>query len=397
MDRIRIITDTVYLTDEAANQLTTVVGFVRRLTGEGKKRPASLVLSLRIDRYDFLRIVCHRMENGVWRVSCIDANLPAHLRGDNGSPIRTTDELALALTRLLHFVSMVVLPDCQSKIIPGVGKGNRSFIHYLEAMIQIQDPGHQLLIGSHVANMRYQHKPPMITWGESTTFKSRELSLALYDKKSQRKAGILDPAGVESTRIECAIRNAERLAREVKETKAFNGPAGAVVSTMSLESAYAVLRRNIARLSGFGNIVGDLPPGLSKTSKLLLVGLSSQIDEPHVIDLALENYRRAEAPCSRTLRTITQEVREHAARVIAPDALALLPKDFKALRWSDVRMPGSEWLFDALIANMGAPSNSDPEILKAWSSTTFLASKPVGGNIDGPYLPSVALPWKQTL
>jgi hypothetical protein len=397
VDRIRIILDTVYLTDEAANVDTTVEGFRRNACGEGKKKSDSLILTLALGRYGFLRIVCHRMTNGVWRVSCIDANLPAHLFGHNARPIRTTHELALALTRVQYFVSLVVLPECHNRIVPGVGIRNRGYIQYVEAMIQLQDPGHCLLLGTHVANQCYQHKASMVVWGEATTFKGKELGLRFYDKHAQRKIGILDPKGVESTRIECIVSNADRLAKEVKDTKAFTGPAGEVVSTLSLESAYAVLLRNLGRCSGFGSIVGELPAKLSKTSKLLLMGLGSHFDKPHAVDLVLENYRRSHNPCERTFRTVNNEVREHAHHFIAPDALALVPTDFQDLKWSNVLMPATERDFNVLVRDMGAPSTPDPQIIDAWSKTTFLATKPVGGNSDGPHLPCVDLPWKNTL
>jgi hypothetical protein len=397
LDRIRIILDTVYLTDEAANLTTTVDRFVRRVDGEGKMKPASLILFLRINRYAFLRIVCHRMANGTWRVSCIDANLPALLKGDNSSPIRATDDLALALTRLQYFVSLVVHPKCHGRIVPGVGDNNRSYLHYVEAMIQIQDPGHRLLIGSHVANQRYQHKPALVAWGQYTTFKGREISLTFYDKHAQRKIGILDPKGIDGTRIECIVRNSARLAKEVKATGAFTGTAGEVVSTLSPQSAYAVLRRNLGFTSGFGSIVGELPVKLSTPAKLLLMGLASRIDEPGAIDLVLENYQRCQTPGDRTFRTVNKEVREHAHRFIAPDALALVPPDFQDLKWSDVRMPATERDFNVLLRDMGAPSVPDPAIVEAWSKTTFLATKPTGGNIDGPNVPCIHLPWKQTL
>ena len=397
MDRTRMIPDQLYLTNEAANQSTTVDRFYRRVGAEGKEKPASLKLSLAVNRYEFIRIICHRLTNGFWRVSCIDANLPALLKGHNGCPIRTSHDLALALTRLQFFVSLVVRSDCHDRIIPGVGPRNRGFVKYMEMMIQIQDPEHHLLIGSHVANITYQHKTPSIAWGESTSFKGRELNLKFYDKHAQRKSGILDPEGVEGTRVECIARNADRLANEVKDSKAFTGSPGAVVSTLSLESGYDVLRRNLGRTSGFGSIASDLPAKLSTTSKLLLMGLNSNFDQRHAVDLLLENYRRSQNPCERTFRTVNKEVREHAHRFIAPDALALVPPNFQELQWSDVRMPSAEKDFRALVCDMGAPDVPDPQILEAWSSTTMLAAKPTGAELAGLYLPTFDWPWKQTL
>jgi hypothetical protein len=193
------------------------------------------------------------------------------------------------------------------------------------------------------------------------------------------------------------VGNAARLAKEVRATKNYTGAAGEVVSTLSLESAYALLKLNLGRLSGLGSILGELPTKLSTPSKLLLMGLGQQVNKPHAIDRVMENYRRCQRPGERTYRTVNKEVRENAHHLIAPDVLAMLPSDFADLKWSDVSMPATERDFDVLVRDMKAPTIPDPQILEGWSRTKFLSAKPVGGNIDGPNLPDAHMSWKQTL
>ena len=397
MDRIRFIPDRLFLTDEAANKMTTTPHFRRRVAVEGKSKPEGLILSLGLDCYAFLRIICYRLDSGEWRVSCTDANLPAHLYGHNGRPIRNDEELALALTSVHYFTSLVTRPEGHGRIIPGVGPDNHGYIRTVECMVQIQDPDHCLLIGSHLAGMRYQHGRPMITWGKSTTFTGQELGFTFYDKLAQRPSGIRDPECIDATRLECIVKNDKRLAKEVKASRAFVGAPGEVVNTLSLRTAYAVLRQNLGRMSGFGRIVRELPAKLSSTSKLLLMGLGARLDDPHALDLVLENYRRSQSPCERTFRTVNAEVREHAHNFMAPDALALVPPDFEDLQWSDVRMPQDERNYGILLRDLGAPSVPDPLILEAWSRTSFLRTKPAGGDLSGPYVPALYMPWRDTL
>lgn len=397
MDRIRYIPDRIFLTDEASDRSTTVEGFERRVVGKGKTKPESLILTLSLGSYEFLRIIAHRLDDGRWRVACLDVNLPAHLYGHNGRAIRTDDELALALTRVKHFVSKVVRPECWDKIIPGAGRGNRGFIQYVEAMVQIQDPGHRLILGSHVAHMANQHGRQLVAWGSYTRFKGTEVAITIYDKAGQRKKGILVPALIDSTRMECTVKNPRRLAQEGMATGEYVGKPGEVLCSLSLRTAYAVLRRNLGKLSGLGCRPDDTLRNLSSTARQLILGLGSRISKPHAVDQLLENYRQACSPCLSTFTSVSKQVRSHAYAWIAPDALSLLPADMDLLKRSDVRMPRTEKDFDILLRDTGAPMAPEPAILAAWSQTTFLKIKPIGFELAGHTVPGPCMPWKKTL
>ena len=394
MDRIRLIPDRLILTEEAANRSSTRERFDRWLHALGKQHSDSMVLALGCAAYPFLRIICHRLDSGDWRVSCVDANLPSHLHGHNARPIRNDEDLALALTRVRHFVSLVVTPDCHRRIIPGVGWDNKGYVRNVEAMVQIQDPDHRLLVGSHVASMKHQHEHPLVKWGQSTRWSADALTFTLYDKHAQRKSGRLDPPGIQSTRIECSPKNCKRLAQDVAATGLFQGDAGEVVRTLSLRTAYAVLRQNLARVSGCGPVIGDLPAKLSKPARHLLMGLGTRVNVRHEVDLVLENYRRS-GPCERTFRTVSGEVRATALRMMAPDPSALVPPDLEDLRWSDLRLPADESAFATLVRDLEAPAVPDPEILEAWSRTTFLTKKPSGTDLAGPRGFPFSKPWQQ--
>lgn len=397
MDRIRFIPDRVYLTDEASDRSTTVEGFERRVVGKGKTKPESLILTLSLGSYQFLRIIAHRLDDGRWRVTCLDVNLPAHLYGHNGRAIRTDDELALALTRVKHFVSKVVRPECWDRIIPGVGRGNRGFIQYVEAMVQIQDPGHRLILGSHVAHMSNQHGRQLVVWGSYTRFKGTEVAITVYNKAGQRKKGILVPDLIDSTRLECTVKNSRRLAQECVVAGDYVGNPGEVLCTLSLLTAYAILRRNLGRMSGLGSRPDDILRNLSSTARHLVLGLDSRISKPHAVDQLLERYRQACCPCPSTFASVSKQVRSHALVRIAPEVLSLLPADMDLLKRSDVTMPWTEKDFDILLHDTGAPVAPEPEILAAWSQTTFLKIKPVGFELAGHTVPAPSMPWKKTL
>lgn len=393
MDRIRFIPDRNYLTDEAIGKNTTTIGFTRRWTSKGKHTPTSVTLKPDININ--LTIVAQRLDDGRWRVTCIDVTLPSLLFGHNGRPIKTLMELALALTRLKFFVSLVVRPECHGRIIPGVGSDNLGYIQYVEAMIQFQDPGHRLLIGSHLASYRYQHKSSLVCWGQSTRTQRRELSLSFYDKAAQLR-GTPDPASCECTRVECIIRPAERVAKEVRATKVYDGARGEVVSTLTLATGYALVRRSLTEMSGFGLCDSGNLRKLSKPARTLIAGIGNQIGRRHVIDHALETYRRTERCHDRTFRKINHEVRAYAVSHMVTDLSALVPESIDDLQWSDVRLLGTEARLGHALVQWKAPMEADPEILAAWSRTTFLRKKPVNGELVGPlFAPARYLPFSK--
>lgn len=393
MDRSRFIPDRLYLTDEAIGKNTTTNDFTRRWTSKGKQKPTSVTLKPDLDIP--LTIVAQRLDDGRYRVTCIDTTLPSLLYGHNGRPIKTPEELALALTRLKHFVSLVVRPECRGRIIPGVGPDNLGYIQYAEPMIQLQDPGHRLLIGSHLARYRHQHKSPLVCWGQSTRTKRRELSLTFYDKAAQLR-GTPHPASCKCTRLECIIRPAERIAKEVRTSKAYDGAPGEVVSTLTLATGYAVIRHNLSEMSGFGLCDSEILRNLSKPARTLIAGIGNQIGQRHAVDHALETFCRTETNHERTFRKINKEVRAYAVSHMIPDLSALVPESIGDLQWSDVALLGMESLFGHALARWKAPMEPDPQILEAWSKTTFLKKKPVGGELVGPlFAPVRSMPFRR--
>ncbi len=396
IDRLRLILALVFLTDEAADRLLTVAGFTRRVTNVGPNRPKSITLTLTSGGHKLLVVISHRLDDGHWRVGCVDLNLPALVFGHNGRPIRTLFEVALALTRAAHFLRLVTQPSCHAWLTPGVGFPNNGYVRSVECMIQIQDPGHLLLTASHTTAVPYQHKSPLVCWGQSTLHKSAELDLSIYDKAAQRRLGTVLPEGIDGTRIEIKIKNPERLATEVM--KAGNlGDGGEVVRTLDLATSYAVVRRNLARMTGWG-VTPDLAlRDLPVAARHLVIGLGSRISKPQAVDKVLADYRHVCSPCPSTLRNVTNRLRAYAAAVTAPGAAALLPEAMDELQWSDVCNFGAEAEYQAFLTAAAAPMEPCPLIMDAWSRTSFHRLKPEGRDIVGRTVPIHSQPWRRNI
>lgn len=396
IDRIRFLLDRVFLTEDAAHAARTVKGFKRTVTNEGAIGPRTMVLKFLLGNYPLVRIISHRLDDGRWRVKLMDANLPALLWGHNGHPIRTDFELALALTRLQFIAALVTSPESQERLIPGSGKGNRGYVNYMELTGQIQDPKQKLLLSSHMAHRRYQHQHPLVIWEKLTLFKGTESDLKFYDKHSQRRCGLVTPAGIPCTRIELTLKNAERLGNEISTWNSsgqLSGQTGEVVTSLSTRTAYGMLRHNITALSGLGLFPDPSLVEIEGAAQSILIGLGSRIGDPHAVDEALAHYVTLKERCHKTVQDTIRAVRAYAVTWHGPDFHSLLPADLEDVHWSDISMYQTERDFGYLIREIGAPSEPDPAILALWSTTTLLKRKPNTCELVGTLF-APGLPWK---
>ncbi|MEO8613872.1 MAG: hypothetical protein ABI600_01925 [Luteolibacter sp.] len=398
LDRIRFLADRVFLTEEAAHAARTVKGFKRTVTNEGEIGPRTMVLKFLFGKYPLVRIVAHRPIDGRWRIKLIDANLPALVWGHNGHPIRTDRELALALTRLRYIASLVTSSECQERLIPGIGKGNRGHLSYVEFTGQIQDPEQRLLRSTHVAHRRYQHKHPLVNWKKFTLFDGEESALKFYDKHAQLR-GVVTPADFPCTRFELTLKKAERIGRDVSEWNASRQrpePTGSVVTTLSVRAAYGVLLHSISELSGFGQFPDPSLVEIKGAAQSILIGLGSRIGDPHAVDEALENYVGLKKPCPKTLQDTTKAVRAYAVKWHEPDFETLLPAALEDVRWSEISLYRTEEDFKQLMREIGAPSEADSAIVTAWSKATLLKSKPDSCELVGTlFAPADQLPFRK--
>lgn len=394
MDRIRLILDSVFLPDDALDKLSSVEGFTRRVINIGKSRPKSITLTLKSGRFKILIVVAHRLDDANWRVACADLNISSLVFGHNGRLIRTPFELALALTRARHFMELVTLQGCHGRLVPGVG-ANNGFVQYAECSVQIQDPNHLILRGSHTARLPHQQKPALVCWGQSTLFFGTVVEVHFYDKSAQRRMGLVLPEGIDGTRIECKVKKPQRLALEAARTRNFQGSTGEVVKTLSLSTSYDILRHRVGQMTGWGRAPEDALRDLPVAARLLALGLGKSIAKPHAVDKVLSDYRIYCNPCESTLRTVSKRLRAYALATMAPESISMLPDDMEQLNRSDVTDGWVESEYRLFLASSGAPMEPCPEILAAWSQTTFHKRKPTGVDIVGPTAPLNLLPWRK--
>lgn len=392
MDRVTIISPRLFLSADAADRDRTVAPFNRWVGTKGRERPHTVTIALECHSTRLLTLVSHALDDGRWRVTRSDVNLPSLIWGHNGRALRSAAEVALAWTRARYFIKIVTEALGHDKIIPGTGRANLGFVRTAELMVQIQDPDHRLLRATHQTRLPHQHKPTFVAWGRSSDFNREDTRLRIYDKVAQRTGGRPNPMGGSLSRLEFVAKRPERLGRETGYALQLPPAAGDVISTLTLDDAYAVIRLNFRSLIGL-NTGGNLGASkLSKTARLLMLGLATG---PYAVERLLDDYRDLERPSNRCYGTIDREVRNAAASRLIPDFDALLPETLDSLAWADVEMPGTEGDYLAFLRDMGAPSEPDPDILAAWSRTSFLKSKPCAADLTGPVMPCRA-PWRQT-
>ena len=365
MDRIRIIPAKTFLSDAAAQKSGTADRFLRRVYNEGRKRPQSITLTLPSGHYNLLTVVVQLLQDGIWHVTCIDANLPALLHGHNGRPLRTSGELALSLTRLRHFAKLVTRSDSREHLTPGLGFSNHAYIRTVECMVQLQDAGHRFLKASHVTCLPNQRKSPLICWGQSTLFKSVKFDLSIYDKSAQRRAaGVVLPPDTQGTRVECKIKCPARLADEVNAIGLFRGEGGEVLRTLSLETSYAIVRRQLTRMSGWAMTPAEALRDLPTPARNLAIGLGDRIGQPHVLDKALADYRAASAPCQSTWSRVTKSLRAYSTVAVGGNSPLHLPDALDDVPWSDLALYRTERDYQRFLVETDAPMEPCPAILR---------------------------------
>lgn len=397
MDSTKFILDRVRLTDEAVMPATTSNGFARDLKIDGKGPHASAILSFKVDNYAVVKVRGLKVRDGHWWATHIEAVLPSLLHGHNGRPIKTAAELALALTRLVHIVKAVVQPQCHQRILPGVGPDNRGYIRRWEAMIQIVDAGHAFLLGCHLAKLKHQQKTCRIHPTESTTLRTREVDVSIYDKHAKLRYGLSCPEDVPGTRIEVIVKDKKRLVREVKSTGLFTGTPGPVLATLNLATEYQIILAALKKVTGIGHIPDRSSlEGLCKNAKLIVGSLGAEVTNIGRVAAALQAYKMSCGPNPNTFRRVEQDVRAYAVRVKIPDPLALIPADHSNLRWSEVHWEMRERQWAVLMRDINAPDEADPAIAAAWSVTSFLPALPPPYELFGGIAPG-KLPFLKTL
>jgi hypothetical protein len=397
MDRIRFIPDRVLLTEEAANRDGTVDGFRRHVSSVGKVCPKSLTLHLEHEKQHLLTVVAQRLDDGRWRASAIDVNLPAILHGHNGWPLHTQAELDQSLTIARHFLRRVTTKNSHTRLVPGLGAGNEGYIKSLEAMVQIQDPGHRLLKCSHVCSLPFQHKATFVCWGESTRFRKRNFNLSLYDKAAQRRGGGLSPAGVPGIRIEAVYKTPEQLAADLALTGCCSAVPGKAAKTVSLDSSYQLVRLSLSKLVGWPKGYASDLGEASRPVMALILGLGDGIADPYEVEAALERYKHTLKPNEKTFRAAAKTVREYAGKVVSGRPAVEFPSNHQNLPRSDLRDHMTEIRYQGFLKEQGAPSTLDPDIHEAWSTTTFLPELPHKQDLIGITSPGGHMPWSTTL
>lgn len=383
MDVINIIPARLEIS-ESVIACNNIEPFVRDDLGkQAGGRPQYMRLTLKCGRSRLLTIIAHPLLDWRWKATGIRANLPALRWGHNGRPLRRAVDLALALTRLKHFVGKVTSPGGHHLVVPGVGQDNSSYIKSVELMIQIVDPRHRFLRATHQMAVTFQHKAPLVVWGESTRFVQDATDFSIYDKIAALKGSCPNPLGCAQTRVECFIKDPVRLARDVGLALSRPLADETVVSTLSVEDGYGVLRHLLAcrlKLPGLG-----VQPsrGLSKTASLLILGLGRHLDEPGAVNSLLDDYRATLNPGDRTYRGVAAEVRAAAIERVLPSVPSLLPESFDSLAWADADLPAAQRDYDAFLTEWQAPHEPDPQILAAWSVTSFLKAKPTPADLTG--------------
>jgi hypothetical protein len=381
LDLIKLRPERLFLSDEATKK---VHRFTRRHYTDGLEKGGTIVQAFKIDDYAPLKAVARKTRDGRFWITRIEAVLPAMLYGHNGRPIRTIEEQCLALTIVHHILRRLTEPEGHGRIIPGVGPQNLGYISNVECSTTVQDPGHRFIHASHLTRLKNQQQSTGIYLGQSTYLRTRGMKISIYDKVRQMGKGLVESSGNGATRIEAVIKSDLRLGKEVKASRQYAGHPGEVVSTITQETAYEVLRASMNRLTGFGWCPGPGDIGdLCKNAKIIAGALGDHVRDARRVEMALAAYKLNCKPRSNTYRLVARELRAFAIRVVIPDPLSILPDNPADLQWADVPWPIREMEWAALMRDIGAPTEPDPAIVAAWSQTTFLRKKPIPAELVG--------------
>jgi hypothetical protein len=387
IDRLKYQPDRLYLCDEAVDRTSTIEGFGRMVNTEGRTVGGTIVLRFRVARYPILCITAIKVRDGRWWVKWVTANLPALLHGHNGWPLADARELYLALTRLRHIVTRVVAPEGHPRIIPGTG--NKGWLREVECFRQIVDEDHRVLIASHFARLDHQQRPTRVYFGESSKFHTRPLELSIYDKGKEMTYGLPVPEGINATRLEAIFRNEDSLVKAAKATREYSGAPGPVVSTLAPDTALAMVDRALARLSGFGWMAEFTElPQLCKSARIIAAALGDAIHEPHRLELALEHYLEAVRPGVVTAKNVGKQLRAYSASTHMNHSARSAVIHIGSLPVAQVRWSQREMEFAVLMRDIGAPDEPEPDIVMAWSQTTFLREVPAACELIGAVNPT---------
>ena len=383
-DTIKLRCDRLHLAPSAVKPKMVPDGFSRSHHQGAANRSGRLTLTCHYENAELFRASALKLEDGRWQASRFRANLPKLLYGHNGRVLKNEHEVALGFARIRWILRQIIQEADWGRIIPGVGPDNSGYLDYLESTFQINDPDRTLIRASHFARLPYQRFPSCVYYGESTRASLREIRVSIYDKLAESKLGFAEPADSSPTRVEVIFRNGDRLANEMKHVANVRLADNCKLATLSLDDAFRVHQRVLRSMAGFRWALDpNSVSGLSKTARLLLLGIGDALGDPFRVDEVLDFYNRSERPTERNFRSIAREVRDFAGRAVASDARAQLPDDRLELHTADVVRPDLEDRFARHMESLGAPSEPDADILSAWSATRFVSPPVRPGGLFG--------------
>lgn len=339
----------------------------------GDAARSKAVLKLTVEDDPIVEIVAECDEER-WRVKAVKANLPKLLHGHNGRPVKNPEEFSLGLTRLAHVLKFVVHSDGHDRVIPGIGSGNQAHLLGTEVMLQVPDPGLKLVWASHSSRRRGQRGPNSIRAGQSTKTSGR-IAVAFYDKGLQMEGKLKIPRSQlpDITRVEVKARKGSDLAMEAARLLGKNPNLIKGLASLSFNDAFDLVIRNLALMEGFNWSTGA-PKQLkmTKTARMLIHSLGSDIRSPERFEQVLEAYIRNERPCKRTRSETEKQLRSWAVTCHLPALETVVPQRWDQVRNADIPWIKREQTFAKLVRKLNLPSAPDPQVAEVWSQTQFL-------------------------
>lgn len=381
IDKISIRPDRVYLKRDVVEGITTVLGFKRNKPVVGKDRPRSATFQIVVSgEYPIITVVANLTERNEWLVKSISFCLGSLLYGHNAQVIKSSWELALALTRLREFVAPLLKDDhCLGRVIPGTETNSRAFLLKAEIMFQFADEDHRFLRATHFATRPRQQVTSIIQFGGYTRIPGKEIGIRVYDKIRKYRDAARSMRGIQSTRAEVVLQTPERLAKfyECIIDADFKS-CEPVMKTISIEDGYAAWRNELLSLSGFGPVLDSRSSirSMHPTAKKIVYGLGRKMADPNEVSRALDEYKRIENPCSKTFRAVSKSLRSAIVQKLFPSVMSVLPENLDELRPIGIERKEVENEYAKLLIAFRCSDQPDADILEAWTKTTYLTDKP---------------------
>lgn len=296
---------------------------------------------------------------GGLRLHKVDANLPSLLRGHNGALLLNADEYHLALTRV-HWLLAPLLDENGSRRLLRLNEvgGCCWNINYIEATAQFEDPGRQVILDSHLSQLKGFHQKPLLVPGETTALRSNELDLKIYAKDLEVSRKLKVSCNSAVTRIEAQYKTTRAM------VQALGAERRSVVHAIPFGCLIDMFNASVGDriVGGVASPKAGPPDKVKGSTKRVL----DKAPSPANMHAAL--HQECSALTSSNGSKLRSRVFSYFADSSPSDLPALLAEFAQGKSMAQLHHTSLEEAYKDQCVALGAPVAPDPAIVEAFSS-----------------------------